>query len=91
MSDWKKRPKEIEIPGMNKLNKIKCTVCGNEFVPTKKERYSARENDTQGGLCGALSGYTEPGLYDCFDCPVCGCQVAVKRRMREEIKSEQEK
>lgn len=37
MSDWKKRPREIEIPGMNKLNKIKCTVCGNEFVPTKKK------------------------------------------------------
>lgn len=84
MSQWKKRTKDIEIPGMNKLNKLKCDVCGHEFVPSRKERYSAKENRIQGGLVSAMQGSSEePKVYDCFDCPACGCQMVAKERLRK--------
>lgn len=33
----------------------------------------------------AFSSTTEEGLYDAFDCPMCGCQVIAKERKREYI------
>lgn len=87
MSEWKKRTKNIEIPGMDKLKKIRCTICGKEFVPNKEEKYCAKENRIQGGLSAALSGSPEESrLYDCFDCPVCGCQIVAKERLRKDEK-----
>lgn len=84
MSQWKKRTKDIEIPGRSKLNRLKCDVCGYEFVPSRKERYSVKENRIQGGLASAIQGSSEePKVYDCFDCPACGCQMVAKERLRK--------
>lgn len=83
MSEWKKRTKKMEIPQMKKHKKLTCTVCGDEFYPKNEDGYVAAENEKSGGLAGALSGTAErPELYDCFDCPFCGCQIVAKRRLR---------
>lgn len=83
MSHWKKRKKKMEVPQMEKINKIKCGVCGKEFYPVKEKRYTSMENRTEGGITNALSGRNEkPEIYDTFDCPVCGCQIIVNTRKR---------
>ena len=48
---------------------LKCNVCGMEFHPLKERHYISSafaDNDLK--------------LYDSFDCPCCGCQVAVQQR-----------
>jgi hypothetical protein len=56
-------------------------VCGKEFELTAEEHYVARE-DTQTGLRASLGG-EESKLYDAMDCPYCGCQMLLNRRLRE--------
>lgn len=51
---------------------MKCKVCETVFEPIKENRY--------------LVKYTsiitnEMGLWDCFDCPNCGCQIIVRPRL----------
>ena len=80
MNHWKK----TEVPKMEKVNKIKCNVCGKEFYPEKEKRYTSMENRTVGGVNDALSGRNEkPEIYDTFDCPVCGCKIIVNKRNRQ--------
>lgn len=33
----------------------------------------------------AFGSTSEEGLYDAFDCPMCGCQVIAKERKRDYI------
>lgn len=84
MSKWKERTKKMEIPQMPKHKKLTCKVCGEEFYPKEEDRYAVAENKVSGGLGSALNGTTEgPELYDCFDCPFCGCQIVAKKRLRQ--------
>lgn len=59
---------------------IKCNVCESEFIPRIGEHYISRDNQMT-GLTTVVSN-SEVKIYDTFDCPVCGCQVAVKERKR---------
>lgn len=88
MNEWKKRKRKVFIPDMEPPKTYECRVCGSKIVPRKSNRYTAKERIISGGLSGALSGAsTEPELYDCFDCPVCGCQFVAKERL-ESLKRE---
>ena len=62
---------------------LKCKICGTEFPTVKERHYVARENDVVGGLSQSLNGKEEKKTYDCFDCPMCGCQVIAQERKRE--------
>lgn len=62
---------------------IKCKICGTEFPPTKDKHYISRDNGISGGFNQSISGKHEEKLYDCFDCPHCGCQVIVQERKRK--------
>lgn len=82
MSEWKKR-KNIFIPDMQPPKTYKCGVCESKIVPNKNNRYVVKERLSSGGIGQAMSGvYTEPAEYDAFDCPVCGCQMVAKKRLR---------
>lgn len=50
---------------------MKCKVCGTEFVPDAKNRYTAVN-------LGVL--LNKDVWYDCFDCPTCGCQIRAGER-----------
>lgn len=66
-------------------NKIKgmytCDVCGRDFPLIAEERYTVRGAE-RSGLATAIS-FEEADRYDAFDCPHCGCQNAVNKRLRE--------
>ena len=66
---------------MDKAGFKTCTVCGKEFELTAEEHYVARE-DVQTGIKVSFSG-EEPKLYDAIDCPHCGSQTLLARRLRE--------
>ena len=62
---------------------MKCKVCGTELVLTKDNHYTAfveREEFTSPFVIGAHCGGKKIVLYDCFDCPSCGCQNVVQER-----------
>ena len=81
MKEWNTSGRKIHIPDMEQIEKLKCKVCGKEFIPKSQDRYTAKESMVKGGLTAAFSGETEPEQYDCFDCPQCGCQIVVNRRL----------
>lgn len=58
--------------------------CPIEPAPDKEQVYTARECISRGGINGALTGMKEPEVYDCYDCPVCGCQIVAQERLRDE-------
>ncbi len=85
MSEWNKRKRPLVIPGMDEvaLNKIKCKVCGNEFIPKKENKYVVEDRLINGGIQAAMSGQCEkPKRFDAFDCNVCGCQFIAKERLK---------
>lgn len=47
----------------------KCKICGRYFSPKKSKRYEIVKMPT--GLNALVE---EPTIYECFDCPRCGCQ-----------------
>lgn len=61
---------------------MKCKICGTEFPAIKDKHYITRDNGVNGGLSQSLNGKQEEKLYDCFDCPNCGCQVIAQERKR---------
>lgn len=66
--------------------KTTCEVCGNDLVLEKERVYTATES---GGLAATLFLNT---MYDAADCPKCGCQnILCKRLPRiKEIETEPE-
>lgn len=60
--------------------KMKCKICGCEFVPVIDKHYITRDNG-ESGLSAAFK-CTEGSLYDTFDCPACGCQIIAQERKR---------
>lgn len=62
---------------------LKCKICGTEFPAIKDKHYTTRDNGVNGGLSQSLNGKREENLYDCFDCPNCGCQVIAQERKRK--------
>lgn len=50
---------------------MKCNVCGHEFTPKKEDRYEAVK---------PAPLFQCATHYDCFDCPVCGCQIVAQER-----------
>ena len=58
------------------MKKIKCKVCQTRFTPKKEAMYLTTEK------VGPLPALTTPSrTFECFDCPRCGCQIAVNIRM----------
>ena len=62
---------------------LKCKICGTEFSAIKGKRYTGRDSGITGGLEQAFKGSQEGKLYDCFNCPECGCQVIAQERKKE--------
>ena len=62
---------------------LKCEICGTEFPVIKENHYNAIDNGINGGLNQAFNGKREEQLYDCYDCPQCGCQVIAQERKRK--------
>lgn len=58
----------------------KCKICAKEFELRANEHYVSIDNSKIG--LSILAG-EEPGLYDTFDCPYCGCQNVVGQRKRK--------
>lgn len=52
-----------------------CDVCGNALVLEKEHIYMVTENK---GISSVLSPNE---IYDATDCPKCGCQNILKRRL----------
>lgn len=61
---------------------LECKVCGCKFNAIAEKHYIARDNGKT-GLAVAFGSTNEEGLYDAFDCPMCGCQVIAKERKRD--------
>ena len=53
---------------------LKCKICGTEF-PAIKERHYIATNNVSTLVLSPLLEKEERKVYDCFDCPTCGCQV----------------
>ena len=56
-----------------------CEVCGREFPVTMEEHYVGREFGRVNPDTGAVN--SAPFLWDCFDCPHCGCQNRIQPRL----------
>jgi len=52
---------------------IKCKVCGKRFVLKHENKYLI----TKRGLSILAIGDT---VYECYDCPKCGCQIVANIR-----------
>lgn len=63
---------------------LECKICGTRFNAIIERHYIARDNGKT-GLAVAFGSTAEEGLYDAFDCPMCGCQVIAKERKRDYI------
>ena len=61
---------------------LKCKICGTEFLPNKDKHYISRDGGKT-GFAASLGSNDEEGLYDSFDCPICGCQIVAQERKRE--------
>ena len=67
--------------------KMKCSVCGKRFMPDKESVYLVHDPVT---VFTVLS--TAQSVSDAIDCPRCGCQALLKKRLQkiEERKNENE-
>lgn len=54
-----------------------CSICGKRFKPNKENRYEAEELKS---VVGVLTGDNSK-VWECFDCPACGCQNKVNTRL----------
>lgn len=61
---------------------LKCKICGTEF-PAIKERHYIATNNVSTLVLSPLLEKEERKVYDCFDCPTCGCQVIAQERKRK--------
>lgn len=60
---------------------MKCKVCGTDVNLKKDNHYVAKE-------INILTG--KESLWDCFDCPKCGCQVIASKRLEKVERSDAE-
>lgn len=60
---------------------LKCKVCGCEFSAIIERHYISRDCGKT-GLAASFGSNQEERLYDCFDCPQCGCQNVSQERKR---------
>ena len=56
---------------------LECKICGCKFNAVEERHYISRDNG-KSGLAVAFGSEPEEKLYDTFDCPSCGCQIAVQ-------------
>lgn len=56
-----------------KDTKMRCKVCGVNFVLDKSNKYIVMDNHS-------LFDLSERKMFEAFDCPVCGCQNIVNER-----------
>ena len=54
---------------------IKCKVCGKCFVLKRENKYLITKNPV--GFNVLTTGDT---VYECYDCPKCGCQIIANIR-----------
>ena len=59
---------------------MKCKVCGKRFKLKVEDKYDIRKAASFGDV---LSGKNTNTVYECFDCPHCGCQNVVNIREKE--------
>lgn len=65
---------------------LKCKICGTEFPSIKEQHYVGIIDASGFALAPILEkGKEERKVYDCFDCPMCGCQVVAQERKRKDI------
>ena len=57
-------------------HKIKCSICGRRFRIIKAQVYQATEAK---GIAKYLTEGTK--TFDVMDCPSCGCQKTLQKRM----------
>lgn len=61
-----------------------CEFCGTEIPMTVDNHYIGRDDgDTPSAVNSLFSTSNEEQLYDCFDCPTCGCQMVAQTRKRK--------
>lgn len=51
---------------------MKCNICGNEFIPNRKNNYIVTDKN--------IITNTDT-MYDATDCNICGAQIIIKRRL----------
>lgn len=61
---------------------LKCKICSTEFPAIKEHHYTGTGSVSTLALSPLLEK-EERKVYDCFDCPMCGCQVIAQERKRE--------
>lgn len=61
---------------------LKCKICGTEF-PSIKEQHYTGTGSVSTLVLSPLLEKEERKVYDCFDCPMCGCQVIAQERKRK--------
>lgn len=59
---------------------MRCKVCGKRFKLRIENKYDVRKTV---GLSDVFSGKTTGTVYECFDCPICGCQNIVNVREKK--------
>lgn len=63
---------------------LKCKICGTEFPAIKERHYIGVRGESVFALAPILEkNKKENTLYDCYDCPQCGCQVIAQERKRK--------
>lgn len=60
---------------------LKCKICGTEFPAIDDKHYICRDNGVTG--ISKVNRKEEEKIYDCYDCPQCGCQVIAQERKRK--------
>lgn len=58
---------------------IKCKVCGRLILLRAKDRYEIIKQPS------VLAFIKTPTIFECFDCPRCGCQNIVNTREKNEV------
>lgn len=53
-----------------------CKVCKRYFRPKAENKYNVMVTPTPIEALGGKRGH----VYECFDCPKCGCQLVVNIR-----------
>ena len=60
-----------------------CKVCNRFFRPKAANKYLVKKSATLVEACICQGGK----IFECFDCPKCGCQNIVNVREGEEVES----